>query len=820
MAPDGKTAYVSGLPDSDHKDEKAPPGTPGLDGDVIHVFTYNPGTGIAQRAGLIPVPPPSGATAPPGVPTGGSNIVVPAPQSFPPTDTKPISWPRDLAISPDGRTLVAALNLADRAAIVDLQSKQVSYVSVGSYPYGAAITRDGKRVLISNEADGTVSVIDLASKQKVGDVQVGGHLSHPEGIAVDPKTDLAYVAVASEDKVAVVNTASMTLERSLPLARPQGIGTEPTALTVTADGCRLLVADSGEDAVAIFALRPGCGGHVRRHRGRHHHARRHRARRHRARGSGAAAFTLIGRVPVGSYPVFAGAPPGRQGLIWVAAKGLGVGPTPNGPNPLSKNDSDDAINSFQYLPSIVSGMSGVAPFPTDAETRRLNTVANAQLMPANAERAPAGTPLAPGGPIKHVFYIVRENRTYDQVLGDDPRGDGDPKLELFDRNITPNVHALVKRFPLLDHVFANSEASIDGHFWTSASAVSDYVVKNWHQNYAGRDRPYDFGVYAITWPAKRFIFDAAQDQGISYFNYGEAVAGVVPFPDKDRTPEETQQVQTKFSHSDLGDPGITLGGLQVPATNCYPNDASIGKDAVTQNATYDATLPSGAPPGSASRVDCFRKRFSQQLAMGSVPALNYLVLPSDHTNGLTPGARTPQAMIADNDYAVGQIVDTISHSSIWMSSMILVVEDDSQDGADHLDAHRIPALAISPYTKRGAVIRTRYDFPSFTRTLELPIGMHPFNLFDATATPLYDAFDPAPQNAQPFDAIAPNIDINAKNPSTSSSRALARQYDLYRTDRVPQRVLDEMLWHAVKGPRSKPPPPGPNADLTSPDADG
>ena len=236
-----------------------------------------------------------------------------------------------------------------------------------------------------------------------------------------------------------------------------------------------------------------------------------------------------------------------------------MGPNLNGPNPLSPNDSDNNINTFLYLPSIVSGQAGSAAFPTDAEIRKLNSKANAQIKPVQPQSPPAGTPLTPGGPIKHVFYIVRENRTYDQVFGDDPRGNGDPNLAIFGRNLTPNAHNLAQRFPLLDNVYANSEASIDGHFWTAAGAVSDYVVKNWHANYAGRGRPYDFGVYAVTWPAKRFLFDAAEAQHISYFNYGEAVAGTVPFPDKDKSTADNQQILTKFSHSDLGEAGLGAG---------------------------------------------------------------------------------------------------------------------------------------------------------------------------------------------------------------------------------------------------------------------
>ncbi len=782
MARDGKTAYVSGVADSPHLDEQVSPGTPGRKGDVIHVFTYSRRSGQARRAGVIPVPPPPNT---------------PGPQNFPPTNLTPLSWPRDIAVSPNGRTLVVALNLADSAAIIDTRTRSVSYVKTGSYPYGAAITRDGRTALVSNEADGTVSVIDLATKRKISDIQVGAHLSHPEGIATAPNSTLAYVAVAAEDDVAVIDTAKRTVVRKLSLANKAGNGTQPVAVSVTRDGCRLLTSESGVDAIAVNALRRGCD--VKR-------ARRHHGRKRKA----AKRFSLVGRVPTAAYPVFAAATPHREKLVWVAAKGVGTGPNPHGPNPLSPLDSDDQINSFQYLPSIVRGMEGNGRFPTDRELKKMTRVANAEVKPLGAEAAPAGTPLRPNGPIKHVFYIVRENRTYDQVLGDDPRGAGDPNLTLFGNDLTPNAHALARRFPLLDHVFANSEASIDGHFWTSAGAVSDYVVKNWHQNYAGRGRPYDFGVYAVTWPAKRFLFDQAQKQNISYFNYGEAIAGTVPLGDKDRTSAETQQVVTKFSHSDLGEGGATIGGIQVPSTYCYPNDASIGKDAITGQEVYDSTAPATAV-GALSRVECFRQRFNTQLTMNSVPAFNYLVLTNDHTNGLAAGRRTPQAMIADNDYALGEIVDTISHSSIWDSSLILVMEDDSQDGADHVDAHRIPAFAISPYTKRGAVVSTRYDFPSLIRTLELPLGMDPLTLYDALATPLYDAFDSTPSNGEPYSAIPPSTSLTATNPNTAQNRRFAKKYRLTQTDYVPQRVLDRMLWHAVKGAHAKPPAPGPNA---------
>jgi hypothetical protein len=338
------------------------------------------------------------------------------------------------------------------------------------------------------------------------------------------------------------------------------------------------------------------------------------------------------------------------------------------------------------------------------------------------------------------------------------------------------------------------------------------VVKNWHANYAGRQRPYDFGVYSVTWPSQRFLFDQATEQGIPYFNYGEAVAGTLPLNDLDRTPAETAQVSAKFAKSDVGP--LTPGPQPPPPAPCYSNDASIGRNVITMQDTFDSSLPPGvSPANNESRFDCFSQHFDEQLASpAGVPAFNYMVLPSDHTEGTSPGRRTPNAMIADNDYAVGQVVDKISHSPIWDSSLILVVEDDSQDGADHVDAHRIPALAISPYTKRGAVVHNRYDFLSFIRTLEIVTGMKPLNLFDATAVPLYDAFDSNPSdNSAPYNAIVPDVDRNERNPASAPAAQQSAALPLTLTDRVPQPVLDSILWRYVHGAGASPPPPGPDA---------
>ena len=796
MSPDGHTAYVSGEADSSHGAEKVDPSTPGRQGDVIHVLHYDPKTGIATRAGIVPVPPPSDA---------------PPYQEFPPNTTKRLSWPRDIAVSPNGRTLLVALNLADAAALIDTTTGNVRYVNVGHYPYGAGITTDGKYGLVSSETEGTVSVVDLAAGKVVKTIAVAPPLSHPESIAIDPKAPRAFVGNANQDTITVIDTKTLSVARTLSVERPQGIGTSPTYVSVTSDGCDLLSADSGEDAVAVFALsrKKRCGEGAKRgpkkkgKKGGASSADAVAAAKRKAKARKARPFQLVGRIPTGSYPTVVAATPKRRQLVWVSARGLGVGPNPGGPNP---NTGDDTYLN-QYLPSIVDGASGVLNYPSDRKIRKLTPISDRQVVPADARSAPANTPITAGGPIKHVFYVVRENRTYDQMLGDDSRGDGDPALSLFGPNITPNLHALVQRFPLLDHVYANSEASIDGHYWTAAGAVSDYVTKNWHQNYAGRNRPYDFGSYEVSAPPKGYIFQRMLQSGVSFYNYGEALAGLSPFPDKDRSPEQTAQNNQLLSP--------TLTDVQLNG-GCYDSDISIfDTPAVGPKVgnVYDSSLPPGSQPGDASRFSCFNSRFQAQVASNSVPTFNYLSLPLDHTEGLSPGKRTPDADIANNDWGLGQIVDTISHSSIWSSSLILVVEDDSQNGADHVDAHRIPALVISPYTEQGAVVHDRYDQLSFLRTLEIISGLPSLHLGEALAVPLYDAVTPNPGNSAPYNAIMPGINMTATNPNTAENRAAVEGYDLVRTDQVPQDVLDAMLWHYRHGFKSAPPPAGPNASV-------
>jgi YVTN family beta-propeller protein len=774
VALDGRhhLAYVSGEPDPDISEFKPPAAAPGQNGDVIHVFRWSAKTGTVQETGVIAVPPPSDA---------------PALDSFPPdTPPKHRSWPERIAISPDGGTLLVALGLADSAAVIDTETKSVRYVDTGSHPFGAAILPNGKTGLVSNRGLGTVSVIDLASAAKVKDIQAGPHLSQPEAITLDPTRARAYVPLTNADAVSVIDTANLTPKRTVPVAVPQGAGSAPTSTAVTPNGRQLLVAQSAADEISVYGI-----------------------------GDGAGPWLLRGRIPTADYPtdVTAAEAPcdathqsgggGCPTLLWTAAKGFGLGPNAR----VSITSQYFDVPAAMTTKGLVTGYAGIAGLPGPARLADLTRTARAQLRPINSEPAPPNTPLRANGPIKHVFYVVKENRTYDQVLGDVKGGDGDAKLTIFGHKVTPNAHALVRRFPLLDHFYADSEASIDGHYWTAAANVSDYVHRTWRQNYAGRQYPSDAWFYQIAFPQTGFLFDQADKQGVSWMNLGEGVAHLAPLPDRDRDAADQQGVLRRYSKSDLG--ALTPGG-------CY--DPFIGTDDITGAAgvpirLYDSSKPAGAPEPSLSRFDCFKQHFARWEATNSLPQLVYMTLPNDHTNGASPGHHSPRAMVADNDRALGQVVDLISHSKYWKQSAIFVVEDDSQDGIDHQDAHRIPAFVISPYARDG-LVRTPYDFVSMIRSIEVILGLHPLNLFDGAAAPMYDAFTSKPSNAGPYNAVPPSYNLLEENPAQPSSKVASRasHYDTMLPDRISQRLLDRVLWKSVHGAHAQAPPPGPGAE--------
>ena len=525
--------------------------------------------------------------------------------------------------------------------------------------------------------------------------------------------------------------------------------------------------------------------------------------------AGLPAYALIGRIPTAAYPDDVQTTPQGK-LIWIAGKGFGSGPNPGYYFGGARTQFQTPPNAYgTYVLDLLIGRVGTLNVPTDLQVVADTAQADAQVAPSNAATAPAGSPIPavtgqPSSQIKHVFYIVRENRTYDQIFGSDPRGDGNPGLELFGDNgvsgptggITPNAHALSRQFPLLDHFYENSEVSVDGHLITAGATAIDYAQKATAANYANRRGTYDFGIFPVSFPPKFFLFDQAAKQGVSFRDYGEAVGSL---------PTGSAPNRPQFST------------VQQNVDSAYPNNVFLGCLAPNNPAacTQDSGLYNGTGTifAGQSRFNTWYSEFQTQVANGTVPALNYMILPSDHTNGTTPGYPTPQALIADNDLGLGQIVDAISHSSIWSSTAIFVVEDDSQDGADHIDAHRAPAFVISPWARHGAVVPTRYDQYSMLRTAELILGLQPLGLNDALATPMYDAFisgGAKPDNA-PYTVQSPSYALSTKNTASSPMASLSRRLPFYRLDAVPQAISDQILWASVHGAKAKAPGAGPNA---------
>jgi len=365
--------------------------------------------------------------------------------------------------------------------------------------------------------------------------------------------------------------------------------------------------------------------------------------------------------------------------------------------------------------------------------------------------------------------------------------------------ITPNAHALSRQFVLLDRFFQDSEVSMDGPVITSSAYATDYVVKAVHASYSKRGRPNDFGVFPVTFPPNAFLFDAAvrHSPSITFRNYGELSGGVLK-----KSQERTDTYDQVLANTDPN----------------YPNDLQVGCSGATASAPnapncyFDSGM-GAAPPLARSRIDTFKAEFAAQLAAGQVPHFNYLVLPNDHTTGVGSTSRDPLAMVADNDLGLGQLVQLISSSAIWPQSAIFVMEDDSQDGPDHVDAHRGPALVISPWVRHGGtVVHTHYDQYSMIRTIELILGLEPLSIHDANAVPMFDVFATASDNT-PYSAIAPTQDILAMCPcqNVAGNLKLSAALPWDRLDAVPQELSDRLLWQRLYGEHATPPAPGPNA---------
>jgi YVTN family beta-propeller protein len=776
FSPDGSTAYVSGEPTSPNWQPTGP--TMADAGGAIHVFKVDPLSGMATEQTPITL-----AAGPSGFPTG-------------------------IGVSPDGKTLVVALYHANMASIIDTASNsETSEVAVGNYPFAARFDRSGAYAYVSNAQDGTLSKIDLSSGKVTSTISglggpIGSYNAQPQAILADPKADLFYIADTNHDGVDVYNTDSDTVQQFISLQRPEGLGAAPTALALAPDEKTLYVADAGEDAVVAVALTDRPNG-------------------------GAKAYSVLGKIPTADYPEDVRVTPDGCNMVWTSARGLGAGP-----NPLYGVEWENSYAApyGQYLPDRLIGQVGVLPLPGDAGFASADTTVEHSIIPGDgsgvAEAAPTGTPIVgpDGGPsqqIKYVFFVVKENRTYDQIFGTVPRGDGDPALEVAedncgpqniafegpDRNAagcgtTPNAHALSRMFLLMDRFLEDSEVSVDGHYITSSSYATNSLTKAVPANYTGRNTSSDTSA-AISLPPKYFLFDQAVRQGITFRNYGEATA-IEPSSGSDRDDTYAQVI----ANTDL----VYVLGYGTAASFACADFVSAPGYPNLPTCTFDSGM--GVPPPLAtSHIDEFNGQFQTQLLSGTVPQFNYFTMPDDHTNGTGAGLLQPLSEVADNDLGIGQLVQIISHSSIWPQSVIFIVEDDCQDGPDHYEAHRAPAYVISPWAKHGgALVHTHYDQYSVLRTIELILGLKPLSIYDANAAPMYDAFN-ATADTTAYTAILPERSLTAINPANAANAQLSAALPFSHPDAVPQEISDRILWQSVYGKDSIPPPPGPHASL-------
>ena len=393
---------------------------------------------------------------------------------------------------------------------------------------------------------------------------------------------------------------------------------------------------------------------------------------------------------------------------------------------------------------------------------------------------PIGSPIprvvGASSPIKHVFYIIRENRTYDSILGDLKQGNGDPALTLFGAAITPNAHALATQFVLMDNFYVDADVSLDGHAFSTAAYATDVIQKLWQTYYGNRGGMYlgeGDGIMRnpygnLSAPESGYIWDHAQRARVSVRSYGEFVRHVSKSPSGDVVVVESV-------------PGL--------------------KNAVAPTfAGFDLEITDN------KRVDIWLEEFSGFVQNNNLPQLSIIHIGNDHTRGATPGAPTPRAMIADNDLALGRIVEAISNSPYWKDSAIFVVEDDAQSGPDHVDSHRSVALVASPFAKREFVDHTFYSTSGILRSMELILGLPPMSQYDAAATPLFNAFQSTP-NLTPYRRMIPAVALDEKNAGNALGAAASRAMNFGDADLTPEEPLNEIIWRSVKGPGVPMPPP-------------
>jgi len=654
------------------------------------------------------------------------------------------SYPAGIGVSRDGTHLYVAENLFDSLAVIDVASKRVvQRFATERYPYGVVVAPDG-RVFVSAWGGNTVSIFKPGAN---GTLENDARLRvarHPSALTLSADGSRLFVASGSTDRVAVVDTRARRVIAELNDAPPAGPreGSTPNALALDAAGTRLFVAEADNNAIGIFDLSASTSG-----------------------VSGATGRdSLGGRIPVEWYPTAVIA--AGDTLLVANGKGRGTSPNRDYPHP------GTGVHTTRPRTYTLGQLNGsVIAMP-------LARVGGAELasLTKRVERANGWRDItrdAPYPPFEHVVYIIKENRTYDQVLGDMPQGDGDTSLVFFPRPNSPNHHALAERFGLFDRFFVNAEVSPDGHNWSMAAYATDYLEKTVPSNYSSRGRTYDYegtnrgrvpseeGAEDAAEPANGYLWDLVQRKGLSLRNYGEFVV-----------PER--------ANPNAGMPAGYRGNKPFLAANTNRDFPSFDMDIPDQR-----------------RADIWLKEFQEYVQRGTMPSLMIVRLPNDHTAGARAGSPTPQAYMADNDLALGRIVEAISKSPFWKNTLIAVLEDDAQNGPDHVDSHRSVLFMISAYSRAG----THHRFTNTTdvvATIEEVLKLDALSQFDHYGRPLREIWTKEP-DLKPYTPLVPSVSLDAKNPATGRDARESAKLDFDFEDVADEEAFNRILWRTIKG---------------------
>ena len=656
-------------------------------------------------------------------------------------------------------TAVVACNQNHLLVEFDYDTGRVTKRSnVGEFPYDLKLL-PGNRLAVSDWGQAAVEILNGSTLRRIQRIGLG---SHPSDMRVVPGKDQLLVACADSDLVSVVDLKTLREIRRLDIRIPDSPlgGAQPDALALDPASGKLYVALAAVNALAVFDL------------GKNNEAE----------------VTFEGLIPVGPYPTSLLYSTHAQTLFIADGRNAVQGPnslaaTTYQLGPSARGHHSDSGSPLAYIGYLIGGrIEGIAEAEFASLHSRVTSLARQVYGPRR--ELPSARALEaidffsakenPDTPLRHVIYVIKENRTYDQLLGDMKEGNGEADLTLFGESVTPNQHQLARQFVLFDNFYVDGDVSADGHMWSTTASSTDYVNKVWPSVYSSRikidfwGRGYDGDDqhdHAIGVPVSGFIWDLARTAGVTYRDYGEWCV------DSKQSPGTTQAF---------------VSGLKGHYDPRYLD--RIG-------ATTDRR-----------RIEEWEREFREFEKKGDLPQLTIMHLPNDHTLGTRPGEPTPRAMVADNDAALGRLVEVVSHSRFWRDTAIFVLEDDAQDGPDHVDAHRSPLLVISPYVRHGLVEHTRFSTVSVLKTIEQLLGLGSLTYFDDRASSLLTDFQKQPV-LDPYNARQPEVPLEELNPPNAPGARESARWDFSHPDAAPEQALNRVIWQSVKGRDSEPPAP-------------